>query len=66
VQRLLDLGKLLPFPINLWQSQTTIYNPLIQSEREWHAQAGGENPDAGRWLGLLRSLREGLGFQTLA
>ena len=65
VGRLLDLGKLLPFPINLWQSQTTIYNPLIQSEQEWHAEAGRQNPDAARWLGLLQSLREGLGFQTL-
>ena len=66
VQRLLDLGELLPFPINLWQSQTTIYNPLVQSEQEWHTEAGRQNPDAARWLGLLHSLREGLGFQTLS
>jgi hypothetical protein len=65
LQRLLELGQLLPFPINLWQSQTTIYNPLIQSEQEWHAEAGRQNPDAVRWLGLLQSLRERLGFQTL-
>jgi alpha-amylase/alpha-mannosidase (GH57 family) len=66
LQRLLELGKLLPFPINLWQSQTTIYNPLVQSEQEWRAEAGRQNPDAARWLGLLHSLREKLGFQTLS
>ncbi|MGA8230271.1 MAG: DUF3536 domain-containing protein [Candidatus Acidiferrales bacterium] len=66
LQCLLEIGKLLPFPINLWQSQTTIYNPLVQSEQEWHAEAGRQNPDAARWLGLLQSLRERLGFQTLS
>ena len=65
LQFLVNLGQSLPFAINLWQSQTTIYNPLVQSEQEWRAAAGPQNPEAARWLGVLQALREGLGFQSL-
>jgi hypothetical protein len=47
---LLELAGSLPFPVVLWETQNTVYTPLIQSYREWRLEAEKRNPAAQSWL----------------
>jgi alpha-amylase/alpha-mannosidase (GH57 family) len=58
---LLELAGSLPFPVVLWETQNTVYTPLIQSYREWRLEAEKGNPVAQGWLRVLTGVSEKVG-----
>jgi hypothetical protein len=59
---LLELCASLPFPVNLWEVQNTIYAPLIKAHQEWRAEADKGNPEAQRWLNAITAVSEKVGM----
>ena len=58
---LLELAGSLPFPVALWETQNTVYTPLIQSYRKWRLEAEKGNPVAQGWLRVLTGVSEKVG-----
>lgn len=58
--RLLGVLESLPFPVDLWETQNTVYGALIRSHKEWRLEAEKGSPDAEKWLSALATIREKL------
>ena len=53
----------LPFPVVLWETQNTVYAPLIQSYQEWRLEAEKGNPVAKGWLSVLTAVSDKVGMK---
>ena len=60
---LLELAESLPFRVVLWETQNTVFMPLIESYREWRLEAEKGNPDAQGWLGVITAVSEKVGMK---
>jgi len=60
---LLELAGSLPFPVVLWETQNTVYAPLIQSYQEWRLEAEKGNPVAKGWLSVLTAVSDKVGMK---
>lgn len=60
---LLELAGSLPFRVVLWETQNTVFMPLIESHREWRLEAEKGNPEGQRWLGVLIAVSEKVGMK---
>jgi hypothetical protein len=59
---LLELCASLPFSVLLWETQNTIYAPLIKAHHEWRSEAEKGNPEAQGWLNLITVVSEKVGM----
>lgn len=59
---LLDLCTSLPFSVQLWETQNTIYAPLIEAHQKWRAEAEKGNPEAQGWLKVITAVSEKVGI----
>jgi alpha-amylase/alpha-mannosidase (GH57 family) len=59
---LLELCTLLPFAVQLWETQNTIYAPLIKEHRKWRSEAENGNPEAPKWLKVITTVGEKVGM----
>ena len=64
LNRLLDLVASLPFPVNLWQTQNTIYPVLTLPYHELFAEADPAAPAAESWDHEVSALREKLSLRV--
>jgi alpha-amylase/alpha-mannosidase (GH57 family) len=65
LKRLLDLIESLPFGVNLWEAQNTVYGALAKFDRKARAAAGNGNSDSQHDAcpEALRSIQEKLSLQ---
>jgi alpha-amylase/alpha-mannosidase (GH57 family) len=63
LNRLLDLVRSLPFPVNLWETQNTVYVTLSKSNHEPHPESE-QDASAESWAHEVSSLKENLGLQN--
>ena len=63
LNRLLDLVRSLPFPVNLWETQNTVYVSLSKLNHEPRPESEHEAP-AENWAHEVSSLKENLGLQN--
>jgi len=66
IQRTMELSRLLPVDVNLWETQN-IYYAMAQSVcREMLEKPGGQDPDVAKWAIEFRRLGETLNFDSAA
>jgi alpha-amylase/alpha-mannosidase (GH57 family) len=63
LKSLLELAGSLPFRVALWETQNTLYAPLIKSRSEWRLEAAKSNLEANDWLSMLTAVSEKLGMK---
>jgi hypothetical protein len=59
----LELAGSLPFRVVLWETQNTLYAPLIKLHSEWRLEEEKGNFDAQGWLSMLTAVSEKLGMK---
>jgi len=60
---LLELAGSLSFPVVLWETQNTVYAPVIQSYQESRLEAEKGNPVAKGWLSVLTAVSDKVGMK---
>jgi len=60
---LLELALSLPFRVRLWETQNTVYAPLLKSYQEWRLEAEKGDLDAQGWLRVLTAVSEKVGMK---
>jgi hypothetical protein len=64
LHRLLDLVSALPFPVNLWQTQNTMYPVLTSSYQAIFPQAQADPAATEAWTKEVTALREKLSLRV--
>jgi hypothetical protein len=59
---LLELCASLPFAVQLWETQNSLYAPLIKLYQEWRSEAEKGNPEAPGWLKAITAVGEKVGM----
>lgn len=59
---LLELCTSLPFSVQLWETQNSLYAPLIKMHQKWRSEAEKGNPEAPGWLKAITALAEKVGM----
>jgi hypothetical protein len=63
LNRLLDLVRSLPFPVNLWETQNAVYVTLSKSNHQPQPESG-QDASAESWAHEVSSMKENLGLQN--